>query len=122
MGVVPWTRSTFIADMTKAVAWPVGAVVIAALARKPVSLLLKGLHLQRLQGCRGRGGVTRTLAVRTSLGTGGVDEDAAGGPQHPLHQESRPSAGGARGAASDRDDDEDRAVSHATPPKASTPV
>jgi hypothetical protein len=41
---------TFIAAMTKALAWPVAALGIAALARKPVSLLIQGLRLQKLKG------------------------------------------------------------------------
>jgi hypothetical protein len=42
-------RFTFIAEMTKALAWPVVTVVVALLARKPVKLLIEGVRLQKLK-------------------------------------------------------------------------
>ena len=40
---------TFIAEMTKALAWPMAGVGIAVLARKPVSVLIQGIRLQKLK-------------------------------------------------------------------------
>jgi hypothetical protein len=41
---------TFIAEMTKALAWPLVVAFIALLARKPVGVLLAGLRLQKAKG------------------------------------------------------------------------
>jgi hypothetical protein len=43
-------RLTFIAELTKALAWPVVVLLVALLARKPIGVLLEGLRLQKLKG------------------------------------------------------------------------
>jgi len=43
-------KFTFIAEMTKALAWPVVVVVVAMIARKPIGLLIAGLRLQKMKG------------------------------------------------------------------------
>jgi hypothetical protein len=43
-------KFTFIAEMTKALAWPLVVFLVALLARKPVSVLLEGLRLQKFKG------------------------------------------------------------------------